>query len=271
MSGGWPISYAAGRIANQGDAFTSTSNPFPVTSGATAYTKGAWAQVVAATPFDAAGFFINGANNGSSTGFAMAIDVAIGPAGQEQVILSDWSCCTFHHAFFPLAIPAGSRIAERCGTKLGAGQYWASIVLVDGDFEQQAPLGVCTTYGFSEANYLGTAIDPGGTPNTKGAWSQIVAATTYDISAVVVVWDSQLAAGATGRGLIDLGIGPAGQEQVLIPNLFASLAGNNTVNPQLTEVMEVEIPAGSRLAMRAQSTNNALATRVFGATLYGFS
>ncbi|MDZ5457003.1 hypothetical protein [Azohydromonas lata] len=95
---------------------------------------------------------------------------------------------------------------------------------------------------------LTTMIAPGSL-NTKGAWTQIVASTAFDAAALLLT----LSVGTTnGSVLVDIGIGAAGTETVLLGNLQARRisSGNNVV--QL--LLPLQIPAGSRIALRYQQT-----------------
>src|SRR3569623_250142 len=60
--------------------------------------------------------------------------------------------------------------------------------------------------------------------NSKGSWSQVTAALPCDVCGVVVQWRGNTA--APFFALIDVGIGAAGSEQVIIPNI----AGGNAYN-----------------------------------------
>lgn len=91
-----------------------------VTSGA-ANAKGSYAQLIASTSGDYMGFSLglcaNNANVGTNT--PVLIDVAIGASGSEIPILSNYFGSASSGAgdnanpFFPIPIPAGSRISAR--------------------------------------------------------------------------------------------------------------------------------------------------------------
>ena len=97
----------------------------------------------------------------------------------------------------------------------------------------------------------GTTITISGTPNTKGAWIQLTAATPFDAHELFVKPGTSYL-GTTATSLFDIGVGAAGAEQVIIPNVlwvqdqwcgFASGGGLK---------FPVSIPKGSRIAARAQ-------------------
>jgi len=109
-----------------------------------------------------------------------------------------------------------------------------------------------------------------GAANTKGAWAEIVASTTHDTDGVMLFWNTDtFVSGQDAEALLDIGIGAAASEQVVVSNMRV---GRRDINPQQRPQMFIpmRIPAGSRIAMRGQSV---LATRTFafGVDLVGVS
>jgi len=87
------------------------------------------------------------------------------------------------------------------------------------------------------------------TANTKGSWAQLVAATPIHASAMVVMIASPSAA---GDYLIDIGIGAAQFEAILMPNiLYCRRAADVCAH----FCLPIGVPAGARLAARIQSTS----------------
>jgi hypothetical protein len=86
----------------------------------------------------------------------------------------------------------------------------------------------------------------GGTANTKGAWTQMIASTTYDAYGVVLATREGIDASAQNRAcLVDIGIGGSSSEAVLIPDV---VVGQNTGSRRIEIPMYV--PAGSRISCR---------------------
>ena len=76
----------------------------------------------------------------------------------------------------------------------------------------------------------------------------------------------------SGTWSIDIGIGPASSEVVVVPDLrLACDNGPDTVQPLCTGFIPVHIPAGSRLAVCAQSSITDGNNRLFGIGLYGLN
>ncbi len=86
------------------------------------------------------------------------------------------------------------------------------------------------------------------TDHTKGAWAQVTASTARDYDALLIALNVN--SNAIGE-LFDIGVGGAGAEQVVVPDLlFAGLDRH-----ALYFLAPVAVPAGSRIAARMQATN----------------
>lgn len=273
--GDWPAGVEGHRIA----AYTpgASSSPPALTAGTPAHTKGAYATLIASTPFDAEGIFFNPGGGGAN--LKLLLDLAIGAAGSEQVIVPDilWHTGASDTGgsawiYIPIAIPAGTRLAARCQSQTAGAQVTAGIYVVGAGWLQGAPLGVVDAYGVDAAATNGTRIDPGATANTKGAYTQIVASTTRHYRYLLVGIGYRLATLAADQNwLLDVAIGAAAAEQVIIPDLFwrGTAVTDSFPGPQVYGPFPVDIPAGTRLAARAQSSNNTAGQREFDVALYG--
>jgi hypothetical protein len=102
----------------------------------------------------------------------------------------------------------------------------------------------------------GTQVNnPAGAANTKNTtWTELIAATTFDALFVIVeVWASNSAATNTST-LLDIGIGAAAAESVIIPDLlagYAVTAGSTTGGRHY--MLPLRIPSGSRISARTAS------------------
>lgn len=101
----------------------------------------------------------------------------------------------------------------------------------------------------------GTQVSGSGTVNTKGSWTQIVAATSYDACLAIIslqLLDSYQDADTTF--LVDIGVGSSGNEQARIPNLlYTNLIGGGRGDLQI--VVPWKVPAGTRIAARCQGND----------------
>lgn len=103
------------------------------------------------------------------------------------------------------------------------------------------------TVGMVAGASRGTQVYASATVNTKGAWTQLVAATTYPTSWVTVY----LAQVTNGRILVDIGVGAATAEVVMIPNLHIDATATNIAQ---SVTLPLSIPAGSRISARTQAS-----------------
>lgn len=96
----------------------------------------------------------------------------------------------------------------------------------------------------------------GGAANTKGAYATISAALPFSAAAIVVSVGSK---SATGDYLLDIAIGAAASERIVIPNL-------SVTGPAYSAgfyYFPVRLPGGVRLAARCQSTTASATLGVF--------
>lgn len=112
--------------------------------------------------------------------------------------------------------------------------------------------------GSNAAASDGVNLAANATVNTKGSWVELITATTVDTAWLLVQF---IVGNANCEVLIDIGIGAAGSEIVLIPNLSGTTA-TATSFYMFTYVFPVQIPAGTRIAMRSQSDVSSGVSRV---------
>lgn len=251
---------------------TTTATNLP--SNASANTKGAWTQLIASTAFEAQGFYAS--FRGVVASQDVLFDIGIGGAGSEQAIISNmaFSQQTLRVAagvYIPLNIPKGSRISARAQATLGGGLA-VSIALypVALGLKHAEGFGRTVTMGANTADSGGTSVDPGGSANTKGAWSEISSSCPIDVQWLIVcITNQNNSATTTTVFAIDIGVGGAGSEVVIIPDLFSVVdSGIDTPEPQYYSI-PVQIPAGSRVAARAQCGITDATDRLIDITLIG--
>lgn len=107
----------------------STTRGTAITAGANYNTKGSWVAVCSSLDIAIKGFFL-AFGNGPTTGTQdYLIDIAVGGAGSEQILINNYIQSSspgisynFAHnlsPFFPIPLPAGSRIALRTQSNFG--------------------------------------------------------------------------------------------------------------------------------------------------------
>lgn len=271
--GDWPGIGAGNRSSTEGEN-TATTRGATVTAGGSAHTKGSYTQLVASSPFDAQGFLLNVYNN---TRAYYLLDVAVGAATSEQVILPN-----FFHSFdfyqpsavyFPIPIPAGSRVAVRNQSSTGSAVQYAEVTLLSQGFLPGSSLGRVEAWGADTSDSAGATVDPGAVAHTKGAYTQLIASTAFDVRAIVIDIGATSIYRAGYYWLMDVALGAAASEQIILPDIMlagtvaASLYGD--ILPKTIGPLPVHIPAGTRVAIRAQAFDTNATYRVFDAVIYG--
>lgn len=235
--------------------------------------KGSYVQLIASTAFVSSYITIN-IKSAASASFLF--DFAVGADESEQDVISSLLVCIKSSdvttVTLPLAIAAGSRISARCQT---TGQNEVSDVQIrlhGGGFSNAAPLGRCTTYGAATGDTGGVQVDPGGTADTKGGYSQITAATTNPIRMLLISLGNQDNFTSSGQqGLLDIAVGAGTSEEIIISDiLYGETTQKDSFAPQFIGPTPANIPNGSRIAAQAQSSINDATDRLFDVVVYGF-
>jgi hypothetical protein len=271
--GDWPVSWGSHQkitalvdIAN--------SNLISITKAGAIHTKGAWTELTASLVQEANGLIVN-----FRTYKRGSFDLAIGGAGSEIIVaanmltgLGGLAAGTGYPWYsIPITIPAGTRLSGRVQLADLAASALMAVYALTGGFNLDPVLSNCATYGFVAASTKGTDIDPGATIHTKGAWVEFAASLTHPVKAVIVAFDhADATSNAYTTWLVDVGLGAAGSEQVLIPNIAIAYDTPRIIQALCTPVIRASIPAGSRVSLRAQCLINTVTTRVFDAVLYCF-
>lgn len=256
-------------------AVASTSSGTTVTTGGSAHTKGSWAEITASTPInaDAVIVVLRGASGADTL-----TDIAVGASGSETVIFENLyhgngtSPSIGHGATYtiPVSIPAGTRISARSQGHAASQNLKVDLYLMKGGAAFPSARGRVTAYGANTADSGGTLVDPGATANTKGAYKEISASTANPVAAMIAAFP--LVGDATGANadyLVDVAVGAAGSEVVVIGDFhFASCSTGNAHHPIATPTFQVSIPAGTRIAVRAQCSIST-ADRDIDVIIYG--
>jgi len=106
-----------------------------------------------------------------------------------------------------------------------------------------------------------STVTAGNPAHTKGSWTEVIASTSgRAVSLTLSIFY------AAGDGLVDIGVGAAASETVLIPDIMVGTAGFRAPNPQ---TFFCNIPKGTRISARWQATG-ASTTLPLGITIcYG--
>lgn len=248
-----------------------------LTAGGSAHTKAAsYTTIIASSSFDARLMVVQlGWWGGGAVDFL--VDIAVGAASSEVIIANNLHfssgtgdyCTQFE---FPIFVPAGTRISARCQATTASRTLRCAVTLGTHGFLPSSPLSVITTYGANTADSGGVQVDPGGTIETKGAYSEITSSLTFDISYfVLAVGIQNNTVRTSARFLMDIAVGAAGSEVILLPDQFYVCASTGDCLLPASICWPCSIPAGTRVAARAACSINDAADRLFDVVLYGVS
>lgn len=107
--------------------------------------------------------------------------------------------------------------------------------------------------GTVTATTQGTTLTASGTANTKGSYAELVASTSGAINGFTLNLGGFTIA-STADFLLDLAIGAGGSEEVIIPNVLFSVGAGSDLDFYKSTSFPINIPAGSRVSARIQST-----------------
>lgn len=268
--GDWPL-LAGGNVA-ESDGRVAASSTMVAITGAGSYAKGSWAQLIAATEFEADAIIVWAAMAGNQrTGL---VDIGIGTGGSEQVLIPnltvsrafDAAAEGLFTAVLPVRVPAGSRVAARLASA-GADSGYAGVTLIGGGPGVPSGFQRATDYGTNTGAASGTSVDAGASANAKGSWVQLVASTTHPIRSLLVMAHAAGSSGSAGRHLLDIAIGASNSEEVILANLVVQKS--YAWAPGWIGPIPVSIPAGTRIAACAQCSVTTTGVKELGVSLIG--
>lgn len=241
-----------------------------VTSGSVAHTMGAWVEVVASTTSDIDGFnLIVSINQIASTDTSALLDIGVGASGSEVVIVPYLSVGHQGQGAeiaykIPVFVPSGSRIAIRVQSVRTSQNITILFVGALSCTTNQTPTPVLSLtsstvqYGADTATSNLTLLTAPGSLNTKGAWTEIAAATTESLQGLTVMLSGGPSGNYTAANcLVDIAVGASGSEIIVLDNYQISVSANENVTARISNTFAAcDIPAGSRISMRYQRSAN---------------
>jgi len=109
------------------------------------------------------------------------------------------------------------------------------------------------TVGANTSTSRGTTLTAGSPAHTKGEWAQLVASTSEDVAAILVVLNKP--SNASGTFLVDIGTGPDQSETVKIANIPFQGTGAGAAAGTAAYLIHLKIPAGTRIVARCQASS----------------
>lgn len=248
-----------------------------ITASGSPNTKGSYTEIIASLGHEANALLVS-AHPFTASGQRHLVDIAIGAGGSEEIIIENLLVDAAHTGVignqltlleFPITVPAGTRLSARCQCSTASGTCGVQLHTYAGGFLAQAGFQVVDTYGPNTGDSGGITIDPGSSANTKGAWSELSASCNQIELLIAMIGNNQNSARVSANWYVDIGIGAAGSEAVIVPDLYMlSNTTSDGINPQSFQI-PVSIPEGSRIAVRAQCNITDATDRLFDIALYG--
>jgi hypothetical protein len=253
-----------------------------ITASATPHTKGSPTQLLAATAFDSFGIIVGVGNVGTAatTNTRTLVDIMVGGSGSEAVLIpnllagqvgaSNSASSQPQYYYFPLYIPAGTRLSARSQSLAASDTVNVSVHLVQNQIPGKWYGYRVTDYGTSTASSTGTSHTPTNNTGAYATTTQLVASTTNRIRAMQIGIDLLTnTAGNTARGLVRVAAG--GSTNYIVSGLpfreSTTLESMDFTQANLVlSQMNFDIPAASYLGVGAQMSVGA-ATRGFA--IYG--
>ncbi len=188
------------------------------------------------------------------------IDIGIGAESSERVILPlprpDYGgdIDVTRVLTVPITIRAGERVSIRpesaAAVDVLINLSGSMNPLVRTDLRRADKIGVVSQSAF-------VAPDPGGTADTKGLYSQLVASTSNEYKSIVVMFANMNNGDTTDTdSIFDLAIGADGSEVIIIPDMWCRRIGRLVRADGALRSFDIRIPAGVRLSARCASDNN---------------
>lgn len=248
----------ARRYSRPPQGWGNATNTFTLTAHATPHTVGNWTDIIAGASVlrDVSELAIELTASIGSTGAntSMLLDIGLGGSGTsvDYTVVSNipvgyWGAPA--RLVLPLHVPAGTRIAGRIRAAVTVDTFAARAFANYGG-------GIPGFAGFHEGvalNMNTAASTPTHGDLTDNAFEQIVASTTADYRAFQIVPCGTGTGMSNGAFTIDLGVGGAGSEQV-IGLTYLATTSVEVVNPYHIQTFYYPLAAGSRLALRKNST-----------------
>lgn len=119
------------------------------------------------------------------------------------------------------------------------------------DFSTLGGVSKAECEGYVTASTELTTVTASASTNTKGAWTELVASSSYNTDGIYITISPGVSGASACSCLLDIGVGAAASEVVRIPNLLTS---RNTGNDTDRFFFPIHIPSGTRISARLQST-----------------
>ena len=185
------------------------------------------------------------------------VRVLIGSAGNEEVIIDvnshiKGNLGPHSTSFHRVSIPSSSRLSIQVACDSGGRDIGVSVLLFKPSFTTHSPFGRVDIIGMDGTEISeGTTVDPGGTANTKGSWTEITASLSETLKNPYILFGAaDNDAMSNANFLLDIAVGGSGSEEVIISNLPFMTSSQETSRPPIQ--LPITMVSGQRYAARLQ-------------------
>lgn len=231
-----------------------------MTSDASAHTKGAYVEVIASTGGEVDRLLIlSGASSSSTVNSSALMDIAVGAAGSEVVVIPDVFIGYAPAALWwdiPIAIPSGARISARYQSARTSTNCAIQVVALKRSNEAiQRPASYTVSIGTDTSTSQGVTLTSGA--GSKGAYAELTSSCPVSLQGVQIgIGQASSTNASSGTIRVDIAVGAAGSETVIIPDVQALGANTENIarNINAPFFWPVRIPHGARIAARASNS-----------------
>lgn len=230
-----------------------------LTANASANTKGVYAEMVASSAAATNWLQLQIILTNITSMNGVLCDIATGAAASEVVLIpniyseGNTSGSVIPHAIYgpwPVDIAASTRIA--CRIQGGTGGVAIQVVLTHWNAGDTDGATAYTAIGVSTTTSAGPTVDPGGSANTKGAYTEIVASSAALAQVLTLETCSDAnAAPTSATWYLDVATGAAASEVVLIPDMVRTSSGTTECLFPRSNTVLTYIAASTRIAVRS--------------------
>jgi len=251
----------------------SNSRGIQITSGS-ANVKGSWVELIASTGIDynTIELFVR-----TFTAAQLLMDIGIGSAGNEVVVAENLYVGAagstrgqMTNMQLPIYIPSGTRISCRTQASSSSTGVLCSGVGYSGGIGGTRGRAKVIANGADTSDSGGVAVDAGGVADTKGSWVEITSATSVDARELLLITGVGLNSSlSVADFLVDIGIGSAGNEEIIVPNIHLFTDATADVMSHTFIRLPIQVPNGTRIACRMQSSTTASPDDILDMVVYG--
>lgn len=256
--------------------WTQTPRTFPGTEGtvlnpwSTAFTKGAWKVLHAATTYDASGVVISIISTNSNMYGLLDLGFMVGVT--STVIIPDVPYATIgagrvgYELCFPISVPAGTKVVARISGHTTTPYLTAAVRYYMMGTDCSSPLGIVTNLGAQLATGTGKILTAPVSAGALSAWT-LLGTTTYPLEQIMLCMLSTSTIWSSGFTLVNIGIGST-QEVVARDLVFtANLSPDMFPNPYMGP-FPCHIPANTDVYVQYQTS---AINQPYHATIMGIS